>query len=327
LPSFSLITALIPGALGIALMSFTESAAVARAFQKTEDPPLNSNRELIASGFANAIGSLFGAMPSGGGASQTAVVRAAGGVSQKSNLVVAAVSLATLLLLAPLLGLMPNATLAAIVIIYSVGLIQLKEFIEVRNIRTMEFRWAVAACLGVLIFGTLQGIAIAIFMSLIGLANQTANPRVSVLGRKRGTSVLRPLSPEHPDDEQFEGLLIIRPEGRVYFLNAHNIAGQINALIAKHKPEILLMDMSRVPDIEYSALKMLMEGDDRLTSQGGIQWYSALNPSVLDVVRRAKWDLKIEGRMFFNADIAINKYLSRDSSRYDGGEQLRSATL
>ena len=132
-----------------------------------------------------------------------------------------------MLLLAPMLGLLPNATLAAVVIVYSVGLIQPAEFRAIRNVRTMEFRWALIACAGVLVFGTLKGIVVAIIVSMIGLASQTAHPRVSVIGRKRGADVLRPLSPEHPDDETFEGLLIVRPEGRLFFVNAQDVADQI----------------------------------------------------------------------------------------------------
>ena len=56
---------------------------------------------------------------------------------------------------------------------------------------------------------------------------------MSVIGRKRGADVLRPLSPEHPDDETFEGLLIVRPEGRLFFVNAQNVADQINALVSR----------------------------------------------------------------------------------------------
>ena len=65
--------------------------------------------------------------------------------------------------------------------------------------------------------------------------------------------MLRPLSPEHPDDETFEGLLIVRPEGRLFFVNAQNVGEQINALVQQHQPRVLALDMSRVPDIEYSA--------------------------------------------------------------------------
>src|SRR4029077_358145 len=93
------------------------------------------------------------------------------------------------------------------------------EFHAIRRVRSMEFRWALIACVGVLVFGTLKGIVVAIIVSMIGLASQTAQPRVSVIGRKRGADVLRPVSTEHPDDETFEGLLIVRPEGRLFFVN------------------------------------------------------------------------------------------------------------
>ena len=209
-PSLGLIEQLWPGALGIALMSFTESIAAGRAFAKQTDPPIDANRELLATGAANLGGALFGAMPAGGGTSQTAVVRAAGGRTRLAALVTAGVAAATMLLLAPVLGLLPYATLAAVVIVYSVGLIQPAEFIAIRQVRRMEFRWALVACLGVLVFGTLKGIVVAIIISLLGLASQEARPNLYVIGRKRGADVLRPLSPEHPDDETFDGLLILR---------------------------------------------------------------------------------------------------------------------
>ena len=226
-------------------MSFTETIAAGRAFARPDDPPIDANRELVATGAANLGGALFGAMPAGGGTSQTAVVRAAGGRSQKASLVTAGTAAATMLLLAPLLALLPNATLAAVVIVYSVGLIQPLEFLAIRKVRTMEFRWALIAALGVLLFGTLKGIVVAIIASLIGLASQVAYPRVSIIGRKRGSDVLRPLSPEHPDDETFDGLLIVRPEGRLFFVNARYVAEQIGALVAQHKPRVLAVDMSR----------------------------------------------------------------------------------
>jgi len=214
-----------------------------------------------------------------------------------------------MLLLAPLLGLLPNATLAAVVIVYSVGLIQPMEFLAIRRVRTMEFRWAIVAMLGVLVFGTLKGIVVAIILSMIGLAAQTAHPRVSVIGRKRGADVLRPLSPEHPDDETFEGLLILRPEGRLYFGNAQDVADQISALVTKHKPRVVALDMSRVPDIEYSALQMLMEGEKRRSEEGTTFWLAGLNPGALEVVKRAGLEERLgRERMLFNARAVIERF-------------------
>ena len=250
LPDLSLVEQLVPGALGIALMSFTETIAAGRAFALPRDPPINANRELVATGLANIGSALLGPMPAGGGTSQTAVVRSVGGQSQKASLVTAGAALATMLFLAPLLGLMPHATLAAVVIVYSVGLIQPAEFRAILKVRSMEFRWALIACLGVLVFG-----------------------------RKRGSDELRPLSPEHTDDETFDGLLVVRPEGRLFFVNVQNVAERIGALVRQHQPRVLALDLSRVPDIEYSALQTLMEDEQRLTEQGTEVWLAGLNPA------------------------------------------------
>ena len=324
MPDLGLIQQLLPGALGIALMSFTETIAAGRAFARPTDPPINANRELIATGAGNLAGALFGAMPAGGGTSQSAVVLAAGGRSQKASLVTAGAALATMLLLAPLLGLMPNATLAAVVIVYSVGLIQPAEFRAIRNMRTMEFRWALIACVGVLLLGTLKGIIVAIIVSMIGLASQTAHPRVSIIGRKRGADVLRPLSPEHPDDETFEGLLILRPEGRLFFVNAQDVGEQISALVAQHKPRVLALDMSRVPDIEYSALQALIEGEKRMSERGTVVWLAGLNPGVLEVVRRTGFDERLgRERMLFNARAVIERYQALQAA---GGGKPAAAT-
>jgi MFS superfamily sulfate permease-like transporter len=204
---------------------------------------------------------------------------------------------------------MPHATLAAVVIVYSVGLIQPAEFRAIRDVRSMEFRWALIACFGVLVFGTLKGIVVAIVVSMIGLASQTAHPRVSVIGRKRGADVLRPLTPEHPDDETFEGLLIVRPEGRLFFVNAQDVCDRIQALVAEQRPRVVALDLSRVPDIEYSALQTLMEGERRWTEAGTVVWFAGLNPGVLEVARRAGLDQRLgRERMLFNARAAIERY-------------------
>jgi MFS superfamily sulfate permease-like transporter len=245
--------------LAIALMSFTESIASARAFAGHGEPRPLPNRELVATGLGNVVGGLFSGMPAGGGTSQTAVNRRAGARSQVAGLVTACAALATLILLAPLMGLMPLATLAAVVIVYSVGLIQPAEFGAILRIRRMEFLWALAAFAGVVLLGTLKGILVAIIVSLVALAYQAANPRLYVLGRKPGTQVFRPRSDEHPEDETFPGLLMVRPEGRLFFANAQRMGEQLRSLIDVAQPKVVAMDFRAVPDLEYSALKMLMK--------------------------------------------------------------------
>ena len=174
-------------------MSFTETIAAGRAFSTSEEPPPRANQELLATGIANAGGALLGAMPAGGGTTQTAVNRLAGARTQLAEMVTAGAALVTMLLLAPLIGLMPEATLGAVVIVYSIGLIKPAEFRAILKVRRMEFVWAIAALMGVVFLGTLKGILVAIVVSLVALAYQATNPPVHVLGRKPGTNVFRPL--------------------------------------------------------------------------------------------------------------------------------------
>jgi MFS superfamily sulfate permease-like transporter len=177
----------------------------------------------------------------------------------------------------------------------------------------------------VLVFGTLKGIVVAIVVSMIGLASQTAHPRVSVIGRKRGTDVLRPLSPEHPDDETIEGLLIVRPERRLFFVNAQYVADQINALVAQYQPRVVALDLSRVSDIEYSALQMLMEGEKRATERGAVVWLVGLNPGVLEVVRQAGLAERLgRERMLFNARAAIERYQALQATAGGAAESAAS---
>jgi len=310
-PEFSLVAQLWPGALGIALMSFTETIAAGRAFAASEEPPPRANQELLATGLVNLGGAVLGAMPSGGGTSQTAVNRHAGARTQLAELVTAGATLATMLLLAPLIGMMPQATLAAVVIVYSIGLIQPAEFRTILRVRRTEFIWAVAALAGVVLLGTLQGIVVAILVSLVALAHQAANPPVHVLGRKPGTNVFRPRSKEHPEDETFPGLLLLRFEGRIFFANAERIADKMRPLIDGAKPKVVALDLSGVFDLEYTALKMLTEGEKRQRERGVSLWLVGLNPDVLAMVQRSPLgEVLGRERMHFNLEVAVAKYLA-----------------
>jgi high affinity sulfate transporter 1 len=316
-PDFSLAMQLWPGALGIALMSFTETIAAARAFHNSGEPTLWPNRELVATGLANAGGAVLGGMPAGGGTSQTAVNRLAGARTQLAELVTAGGTLLTMLFLAGAMGLMPQATLAAVVIVYSIGLIQPAAFRAILRVRAMEFRWALVALAGVVLLGTLNGILVAIVVSLLGLAMTTARLPVYVLGRKPGTNVFRPRSPEQPGDESFPGLLLLRVEGRIFFANAARVGEKVQTLVDEAKPRVVALDLSGLFDLEYTALKALIEAEQRLREAGVSLWLVGLNPGVLEVVQRSSLGETLgPDRMHFNLEIAVEKYLA---SKTKGG--------
>lgn len=307
--NLGLVAQMWPGAAGIALMSFAESIASARAFTKPGEPRPLPNQELLALGAANVAGGFFSAMPGGGGATQTAVNSSAGARTQIAELVTAAVTLATLLMLAPLIALMPSATLAAVVVVYSAGLIKPAEFRDISRVRKIEFYWAVIAFAGVVLLGTLRGIVVAVIASLLALAQQAYSPPVYALGRKRSTDVFRPLSSEHPDDETFPGLLLVRVEGRIFFANAQRVGDKIWPLIERTKPSVIALDCSSVIDIEYTALKMLAEAEENLGRQGITLWLAALNPNVLTALLRSRIGQVLRReRMFFNLQSAVERY-------------------
>jgi high affinity sulfate transporter 1 len=303
-----------PGALGIALMSFTETIAAGRAFAVIGEPMLRPNRELLSLGLANVGGSLFGAMPAGGGTSQTAVNRRAGARTQLAGLVTAGATLLTMLLLAGLLGKLPQATLAAVVVVYSMGLIDVASFRAILRIRRMEFVWALVALVGVVSLGTLQGIVVAIITSLVALAHGVAVPPVYVVARKPGTNVFRPLSGEHPEDETVAGLLLVRVEGRIFFANAGRIGQKVRDLLDEHAPTAMALDLSGVPDLEYTALTMLIQGERQMRERGVALHLVGLSPSVLAVVRRSSLGETLgHGRMHYNLQRAVRQFLAEPS--------------
>jgi MFS superfamily sulfate permease-like transporter len=207
------------------------------------------------------------------------------------------------------MGRLPQAALAVLVIVYSVGLIQPDEFRDILLVRRTEFRWAVIACIGVVLLGTLQGILVAVIASLLALAHQAYDPPVRVVGRKQGTDVFRPRSSDHPDDDSWPGLLIVRIEGRAFFLNAQRIGDRIWQAIEAEKPAVVVIDGSALIDVEYTALKMLTEAEEKLRREGIVLWMASLTSEVLKVVQQSPLGVTLgRSRMFFNVQSAVRHF-------------------
>lgn len=319
LPDLSLAGSLWAGAMGIALMSFTETSAAARAFFRSGDPPIRPNQELLATGVANAAGALFGALPAGGGTSQTAVNRVAGAQTQLSGVVNAGATLLVMLFLAGPMGLLPSATLAAVVIAYSVGLVELAAFRKILQVRRMEFAWALVALVGVVALGTLKGIVVAIIVSMVALVQQSADPPVYEVARKRGTNVFRPRSADHPDDETFPGLLLVRIERTIFFANAARVGQKLVGLVEAASPRVVALDLRGVPDIEYTALMALVSAEERLRTNGVMLWLVGLTPGVVALVKRTPlWETLGPARLHFNLEQAVAAYAASGGARTAG---------
>ena len=287
LPDLSLVKTLWPGAAGIALMSFTESVAAARSFARHDDPQPDPDRELIALGAANMAGGFFSTFPAGGGTSQTAVNAGAGARTQAAQIVTAASTAAVLLVLAPLIALLPMAGLAAVVVVTTLPLISLAGFKSISRVRRTELYWAMITFVGVMIFGTLEGILVAVAVSVLTLFYQANHPPFYAMGRKPGSDVFRPLTGEHPGDETIPGLLLVRTEGRMTFAGAPRLRDRLWKLIEENEPRVLVIECSAIPDFEFTALRLLSGFEEKVRERGITLWLAALNPEALLVVRRS----------------------------------------
>ena len=104
-------------------------------------------------------------------------------------------------------------------------------------------------------------------------------------------------------------MLLVRPEGRVFFANAERIGQKMQALVAEAKPKVVAIDMSAVFDLEYTALKMLTEGERRNREQGIEIWLAGLTPDVLEMVQRSPLGKTLgRERMLFNLEVAVTRY-------------------
>lgn len=308
LPDLSMIKLLWPGALGIALMSFTESVAAARTFCGRDDPPVNANQELIAVGAANLAASFLGGMPAGGGTSQTAVVHAAGARSQMAQWVNAAAVVASLLFLSRVIGFLPQAALGALILVVAFSMIKPRNFRAIARVRKDELMWALATMAGVICIGVLEGILIAVAISVLTLMYQANHPPVYAIAHNPEKNIFRRVG-ENPKDVTYPGLLILRTEGRLTFANASYVADRMRALMEEAVPRVVVLECSAIPDIEYTALVMLTDAQEKHQKLGVELWLVALNPDLLKMIDRSPLGKALgHERMFFNLPKALEAY-------------------
>jgi MFS superfamily sulfate permease-like transporter len=307
-PDFSLVSRLWPGALGIALMSFTESVASARTFVRRENPAINPNQELFAIGAANITAAFFGGFPAGGGTSQTAVNARAGARSQISQYAAAAVVVLCLLFLSRAIGFLPQAALGALVLVVAVSMIKPEKFRAIGRIRRDELWWALVTMAGVTLIGTIEGILIAVAISVLTLMYQSNHPPVYGVAHNPEKNIFRRLG-ENTNDVTYPGLLILRTEGRLTFANISYVADKMRALVEEFDPRVIVLECSAIPDIEYTALVMLTEAQENLHERGVALWLAALNPDLFKIIERSPLGgILGRDRMFFNLAKALEAY-------------------
>jgi MFS superfamily sulfate permease-like transporter len=178
LPSFENLAALVPGALAIALMAFLETASVARGIRQKGDPQVDNDRELFAIGAVNLLSAFSGTLPAAGGFSQSAVNQRAGAKSQLATLVTAALAVAVALFLAPVIASLPEAVLAAVVLIAVTGLIDFGAMARFYRLSRREFWISLVTALIGLAAGLLPAVLAGVIFTLGGVLREVSRPHL-----------------------------------------------------------------------------------------------------------------------------------------------------
>jgi SulP family sulfate permease len=324
IPGFSLgdVTDLLPDAVALALICFAESVAGARALAAKRHDEVEADQELIALGVANLGAGLLQGFAVDASLSRSAVADSAGVKSQLSNVILFGFLVVTMLLLMPLFHDLPEAVLGAIVIAAVAHLVDVGAMRRLRRADTTDFGLAVLCFAGVLVFGILVGLAIAVILSLLALVYRAYRPSFAVLGRAPGAEDDEQLRyrgiEDHPDCEIFPGLVILRVDGELFFANARWFRDTVRSLVRDQTPPVreLLVHVGAVPHLDTTAAAMLKELTGELSDAGVELAFARATTGLLhDMRRNGITKLVGDDRFFDTVAAGVDDFLERARPR------------
>lgn len=266
--SWELIGKLVPTAFAMFVVILAQSAATSRAYAAKYNENFSENMDLVGLGIANLAAGLSGTFVVNGSPTKTQMIDSAGGRSQLSLLVTAAVVAIVLLLLTGLLSHMPEAALSAVVFLIGVDLIDLKGMYSIFKQRRVEFWVAVVTALSVIFVGVEQGILLAIVLSLVAHTRHGYRPKNAVL-LPAASGVWHPL-PVDKAEQALPGLLIYRFTHSMYYANTQQLLREVAKLTKAAQPPLrsFCFDFSAVDDVDFSAAATLRSICEMLKEQG-----------------------------------------------------------
>jgi high affinity sulfate transporter 1 len=266
---FDRIEGLLELAFACFLLSYVESIAAARAFALQHHYPINPRQEFLGLGAANLVAALGHGYPVAGGLSQSAVNEKAGAQSPLSLVFASCTLVLVLFFLTGLLRNLPDAVLAAIVIVAVAGFVKIADFIRLRQISRLEFNVAMVAFVGVLLLGILKGVTISAIASILFLLRMMARPHVSVLGRIQGSTRFSD-SIRHPSNERFPGLFLFRVEAPLLYFNVNAVKTSVLEALRRETTPVRLAvcDLSTSPYIDAAGAKMLEQLVEEMEREG-----------------------------------------------------------
>ena len=262
-------TALLDDAAGIALVSFTSGVLTAKSFARRNRYEIDSNQELIAFGSCNIASGLAQGFPVTGADSRTAVNDAMGGKTQLVGIVAAGTMFLILFFLTGPLAYVPNAALAAVIMVAAVGLFDYKELRALYRISHRELLLCVGTTAGVLILGVLPGVLLAVALSLFWLITVTSRPHDAVLGRVKGIKGFHDIA-DYPGASTIPGLILYRFDANLVFYNVDYFRERVRAAIAAAESPVqwLVIDASSINVVDITAVQKFDELREELAAQG-----------------------------------------------------------
>jgi high affinity sulfate transporter 1 len=281
------IVALITPAFGVLILS-AEAVGVARQLALKHGYRVDANRDLVALGTGNLVAGLSSGFVQSGGASQTAAADGAGGRSQMASIVCAVLVLATGAFLAPLFTDLPQATLAAIVVVAVAGFYDVAALRRFATIRRSATVFASIALIGVLVLGVLQGLVVAAGLSLLYVVQRLSRPSVGVLGRDPAGGVWGRLD-RHPGWAAPAGVLAVGSDGPLFYPNVDAVRRRVveEVAAADPRPAVVLLDLSRSVELDVQSADALADLAQELQAGGTTLRLAAVHEPAARILRRA----------------------------------------
>jgi sulfate permease, SulP family len=282
IPSFSVqdIFALLPAALALTILIYADEILTSRVFAAKHSQKINANQEFIAIGMANIGAGLLTGFPAATSGSRTVVSDQMGGKSQWVGLIAAALTIIFLLFFTPLLAPLPTVALGAIIIVASLGLLDVPAFRFLRQVRSVEFWLAVVTAFGVLTVGILQGILVAVVLSLINVIYHISRPHDALLDdlEAGGGTVYRGVADKETALTE-PGLIVYRFDAPLVFANAAFFTERLEALVANAGAGLkcVILDAEAISDFDSTAAEALESLEADLERLGVDLWIARAN--------------------------------------------------
>jgi MFS superfamily sulfate permease-like transporter len=276
---------LLIAAFGIVLVSLTDTIATSTSFAARRGDEVDPNQEMIGMGSANIAAGLFQGFAISASSSRTAVSEQAGSKSQVTGLIGAGIVVVLLVFLPGLLSDLPQTALAAVVIAAALSLMDLPALRTYSRVRKTALALSLVATIGVVLFGVLQGIVIAIVLSIALFFRRSWWPHGEILGRVAGLDGWHDLD-RYPDAEEEPGVVVFRWEAPLFFANSGIFRQQIRRLARRRKPRWIVLQCEAVTDIDVTAADMLERLDRELNAQGVHVAFVELRDRLKDLILR-----------------------------------------